>query len=163
MPHRSRAFPVPPQRQRGMALFLSLIMLILLALLGLVGMQVTAMQERMSLNYLRVNQSFQTTEALARSTEAAIVQALYDGQGTFIAKDETCRTDFDAKTWGDNPALALPANYTRRIDKCFSSSSAVLGRNVLRDTGNMYQISVAQSDRPGDGMARSVIDTVFIP
>ena len=41
----------PPSRQHGAVLYVALIMLILLALIGVVGMQVAGMQERMSSDY----------------------------------------------------------------------------------------------------------------
>ena len=42
-----------PRSQRGAVLYVVLIMLVLMALLGIAGMQVTSMQERMAANYLR--------------------------------------------------------------------------------------------------------------
>ena len=42
-----------PGRQRGAVLYVALIMLLLLAMIGVVGLQVTGLQERMSSNYRR--------------------------------------------------------------------------------------------------------------
>ncbi|HEY9255145.1 MAG TPA: PilX N-terminal domain-containing pilus assembly protein, partial [Stenotrophomonas sp.] len=59
-------------QQQGAVLYVALIMLVLLALIGVVGMQVASMQERMSANYLAANQAFQQAEAQVRGREAEI-------------------------------------------------------------------------------------------
>ena len=50
-------------RQEGAALYVALMILVLLALIGIVGMQVAGLQERMAANYLATNQAFQAAEA----------------------------------------------------------------------------------------------------
>lgn len=163
MPTPVRADPRIPQRQRGAALYVALILLILLALLGLVGMQVTGMQERMSSNYVIVNRAFQNAEAQTRGREAQIQAALFGPVAAFVADDEQCRTDFDPAVWGNDPNLQLPASHVRRIDKCFASSSLVVGRKQNEDTGNIYQVTAARADTDSRPLSRAVIDTVFIP
>lgn len=158
-PRRSAA----PSRanQRGAVLYVALIMLILLALLGLVGMQVTAMQERMSSNYLRVNTAFQNAEALAREREAAI-QATLSGGSAFAANEERCSTAFSPQGWAD--ASGNPKDvFTRRIDKCFASSSVAMGRKQNEETGNIYQVTALRGDLDANPTATAVIDTIFIP
>lgn len=157
-----RSPPRPfPFRQRGAVLYVAMIMLILLALLGLVGMQVTAMQERMSSNYVRVNAAFQAAEALARQGESSIKTALFGGTNTFVADEELCSTDYDPQTWADGQRAA--ATHTRRIDKCFASSSVVAGRKQNEETGNIYQVTAVRGDADVDPAASAAIDTVFIP
>ena len=46
-------------RQEGAALYVALMFLVLLALIGIVGMQVAGIQERMAANYMATNQAFQ--------------------------------------------------------------------------------------------------------
>ncbi|WP_394540576.1 PilX N-terminal domain-containing pilus assembly protein [Lysobacter enzymogenes] len=158
----NRLHPTPPRRQRGAALYIALIMLILLALLGLVGMQVTGMQERMSANYGRVNTAFQNAEALARQRETAIRSALYGAGGTFQADEELCSTAYDPSTWA-NAAASDSATHTRRIDKCLSASSLVVGGKKNEDTGNIYQVSALRGDLDANAGASAAIDTIFIP
>ncbi|MFK3649358.1 PilX N-terminal domain-containing pilus assembly protein [Lysobacter enzymogenes] len=166
MPPRRRTVPASARRQRGVALYVALIMLILLALLGVVGMQVTAMQERMSLNYLRVNQTFQNAEMRVRQAESAIGNEIYGakGKGSYLASDESCRTDFDSMTWGNNPSLEPPQVYTRQIDKCVALSSIKAGQNKYGDTSSVYHVSVADRDTlAATASTRVVIDTIYIP
>lgn len=149
-------------RQRGAALYVALIMLILLALIGIVGMQVTGLQERMAANYLRVNVAFQAAEASAREIERSISQALFGGAGTFAANQEVCEPVFDPLTWADS-VTATAANYTRRIDRCFPASSRRIGERRNEETGNIYEVSAVNSDDDTNPSASAVISTVFIP
>lgn len=147
--------------QRGAVLYVALIMLILLAMIGLIGMQVTGMQERMAANYLRGNLAFQNAEASARNVEAAIDTAL-SGGGIYAADQEVCDPIFDPLTWA-NGITAAQKSYTRRIDKCFASSSLVVGQKENEETGNIYEVTALASDDNANAAASSVINTVFIP
>lgn len=153
--------PQARQQQRGAVLYVALIMLILLALLGIAGMQVTGMQERMAANYLRTNQAFQNAETSARQTEKNIESAL-SGTGTFTANQEACSPVYDPKTWADG-ITATSATYTRRIDRCFAASSRRIGERQNEETGNIYQVTALSSDDPSNASASAVIDTIFIP
>ncbi|MBM7093843.1 hypothetical protein JTP67_36155, partial [Streptomyces sp. S12] len=76
-------------------------MLILLALLGLVGMKVSGLQERMSANYSSANAAFQGAERVARVREAQIQSSLFGGSGVYEADQEMCAPPFDPMTWSD--------------------------------------------------------------
>jgi len=157
-----RTQPAFPQRQRGAVLYVALIMLILLALIGIAGMQVTSMQERMASNYLRTNLAFQNAESSARATEATIETALDSGANVYLANQEECSPTFDPATWA-NAVTATSSNYTRRLDKCFASSTITVGKKRNEETGNIYQVTALASDQATDATASAVIDTVFIP
>lgn len=150
-----------PRTQRGAVLYVALIMLILLALIGIAGMQVTSMQERMASNYLRTNIAFQNAEDRARNIEDTIA-ATVEGGETYVSAQEECSPTFDPRTWSDG-ITATGAQYTRRIDRCFASSSRVVGRKQNEETGNIYQVTALSSDATTDASASAVIDTVFIP
>ena len=62
---RRRPF-VAPARQQGAVLYVALIMLVLLALLGVIGMQVAGMQERMAAGYRATSMAFQNADLPAR-------------------------------------------------------------------------------------------------
>ena len=49
-------------------------MLILLALLGIAGMQVAGMQEKMAANYRAANRAFQNSEGVVRAAERTVEQ-----------------------------------------------------------------------------------------
>ena len=160
MASRPKPF-VAPRRQNGAVLYVALIILILLALLGVAGMQVTGMQERMAANYLRTNLAFQNAEADARSMESTIETTLAGGE-TYSADQEECSPIFDPLTWADGTSDAK-ASYTRRLDKCFAASSARVGERQNEETGNIYQITGLASDEPTNPSASTVVDTIYIP
>ncbi|WP_251280312.1 pilus assembly PilX family protein, partial [Enterobacter hormaechei] len=70
-PTVSRRFQGRTQ-QRGAVLYVALMLLILLSLIGVVGMQVASMQERMSSNYRAANVAFQASERAVRDAERSI-------------------------------------------------------------------------------------------
>lgn len=159
-----------PYKQRGAVLYVALIMLILMALIGIAGMRVIGMQERMSSNYNRVNLAFQNAELAARDSEADISDRLA-AAGTFAADQEVCSPTFDPASWADGNDAARPLGdvnedtYIRRVDRCFAASSRRIGNKENEETGNIYQITALASDAEADDnpSASAVIDTVFIP
>lgn len=70
--HRLQRMPQVIQRQRGMALLVSLIFLLLLTMLGIASMQSATLQEKMAGSVTQRNTSFQTAEAVLRLGETAI-------------------------------------------------------------------------------------------
>lgn len=151
-------------RQTGAVLYVALIMLILLAMLGIVGMQVTGMQERMSANYRATNVAFQNTEERARDEERAIQTALTVAGGTFAADQEECSPTFDPLTWAESlPITATDNVFTKRIDKCFPASSLKMGAKKNEETGNIYEVTALRADDNANKSSDAVIDTVFIP
>ena len=154
-----------PQRQRGAVLYVAMIMLILLALLGIVGMQVTSLQERMSSNYNRVNAAFQNAEAVAREREAAIATAMFGGKGTFAADEESCDEAFDVGAWSD--PLSNPNSrdtHVRRIDRCAGGPGSLKrGGKENEQTDNIYQVSALSGAHDASATAIAVVDTIYIP
>lgn len=154
-------------RQRGAVLYVALIMLVLLAMIGIVGLQVTGLQERMSSNYRATNVAFQNAEDRAREMENTIQAALTGATGTFTANQEACAPTFDPLTWAEAPAQMSPAAldvvFTRRIDKCFPASSLKMGAKKNEETGNVYQVTALRADYNANKTSDAVIDTVFIP
>ncbi|QKK03743.1 MAG: hypothetical protein HND55_14365 [Pseudomonadota bacterium] len=61
-------------RQRGVALFVGLMILLMLTLLGLTSSNVSIMQERMASNVREYNVAFQQAEATLREIEDRLVQ-----------------------------------------------------------------------------------------
>lgn len=153
-----------PARQRGAVLYVALIMLLLLAMIGVVGLQVTGLQERMSSNYRAVNLAFQNAEERARDVEAGIQIALTTATGTFNANQEQCTPTFDPLTWAESlPLTAVNNTWTKRIDKCFPASSLKMGTKQNEETGNIYEVTALRADDNGNKTSDAVIDTVFIP
>ena len=69
----------PARRQRGVSLFVVLILLLVMTLLGLAVLRTTLLDERMSANLYDRSLSFQAAETALRDAEAAIQQAHLTG------------------------------------------------------------------------------------
>lgn len=170
-----RSPPCMPHRQRGAVLYVALIMLILLALIGIVGMQVAVMQERMSASYRAVNRAFQNTEALARVTECGLeaMNGVARACDAFDTADvnRQCDDGFDAGDWAQDRVIAdAPAVNVRQIEGCIIGE-AEIAMGQTQETGGgllpIYQITVYQTDTgdtAGGGTnpsSASAIDTIF--
>jgi type IV pilus assembly protein PilX len=160
----------PPTRQRGAVLYIALMLLILLSLLGIVGMQVASMQERMSSNYRAVNVAFQASERSVRDTERSIEEIdnnTGDG-GDLNAADihRLCDDGYDPTRWVGEQALAdAPAVNVRRIETCIQGEAKLeMGQPESEEPTRVYQITSFASDRDdanNDGTSSAAIDTVF--
>ena len=76
---------IGPERQRGVVLFVSLIMLLVMTLIGVTGMQNSSMEEKMVSNVRDIELSFQAAEAALREAEAGLQVAVlqeFDGTNT---------------------------------------------------------------------------------
>jgi type IV pilus assembly protein PilX len=146
------------KHQSGAALYIALIMLILLALIGIVAMQVAALQERMSANYQAGNMAFQNAEADARQQESTLKTSV--AIGSVIPTNlppRDCATPFDAEAWDDT------APHVRRLDLCFSWGALDYPTDESEKTDQIYQVTAYAQDRAPFASSESVIDTVFIP
>jgi type IV pilus assembly protein PilX len=72
---------IPARRQRGAALFISLMFLIILTLIGLSAANVGIMQERMAGSVRDTNLAFQEAEETLRATEQRVRQISETGTG----------------------------------------------------------------------------------
>ncbi|MFT4247690.1 MAG: PilX N-terminal domain-containing pilus assembly protein [Pseudomonas sp.] len=155
-------------RQSGAVLYVALIMLILLALLGIVGMQVTGLQERMSSNYRASNMAFQSAETLARNTECGvedIVNRTTTAGCAAVSEVAMCDVPFDAADWvaGLQSSGDAQAN-VRLIGPCISGNSGLgMGGAVNEDANPVYQITAYSTDGAGDNAAEAAVDTIFRP
>ncbi len=151
-----------PSRQRGAAMYIALIMLVLLALIGVVGLQVAGMQERMSSDYRTSNIAFQRAEGVARLTEQQIATTFNEG-GAFAADVLACAGAYNPAIWADTISAAQD-DRTRRLDACFpGGSSKKVGQKQNEQTANVYQITALSRDMDIGGSSDAVIDTVYIP
>lgn len=156
-----------PATQQGAVLYIALIMLILLTMIGLVGMQVTGLQEKMSANYRNANLAFQNAEASLRLTEdnveAQVNRTL--GSNAPVAISTACDDGFDAQTWVGTQVLGRPAVVVRSVGKCISGGgSQAMGTGpVSEDANPIFQITAYANDYPSDATADAAVDTIFIP
>lgn len=160
-----------PNRQRGAALYVALMMLILLSLIGVAALQVTGLQERMSANYRATNMALQNAEALTRERELDIDRQVNSGGKENLVVDEPfCTNAFDPTGWAAKMNFVKPTpkpSHTRRIDECVAgnSSSAMGTGPVTENTNLIFQITAYATDRASASNPSSdaVIDTIFIP
>ncbi|MFD0739464.1 PilX N-terminal domain-containing pilus assembly protein [Lysobacter koreensis] len=154
--------------QRGAVLYVALIMLLLLAMIGIVGMQVTGMQERMSSNYRSANLAFQNAEGDARRVEC-FIEATVNRTATACpaVTIDTCSEAFDASAWAQTHAFATPAAdrvSVRAIGPCISGNTSLgMGGELDEDPNPIYQITVYATDLPVASGADAAIDTIFRP
>lgn len=157
--------------QRGVALYIALIMLVLLAMIGIIGMQVAGMQERMAASYRAVNRAFQGAEGVVREAECA-VEAIANrtAAGTcdiVVATDinRVCDDGFDPAAWGETQSLTatVPVVNVRQIDTCVQGEGPLdLGTGPVNERAfPIYQITSYAADDPDSPTSSSVVDTVF--
>lgn len=161
--------------QQGAVLYVAMIMLILMALIGVVGMQVAGLQEKMSANYRNVNLAFQNAETQARVAECD-VEVLVNrtsvncGGGIPANIDQICDTGFDATNWASGRAMndaAADVTMVRSIGKCISGNTG-LGMGMKpesEDPNPVFQIiSYATDFGAGNNpTADAAVDTIFRP
>jgi len=169
-PSRLASGPRLPSSQRGAVLYVALIVLILLALIGVVGMQVAGLQEKMSANYRNVNVAFQNAEEQVRETEC-YVEAQVNRTATAcgaVEIEQICDTGFDATNWASERAMDDPvenSQLVRSIGKCISGNTSLgMGlRPESEDPNPVFQVSAYATDFQENPTADSAVDTVFRP
>lgn len=115
----------PPSRQRGAALFISLMFLIILTLLGISAANVGIIQERMAGNVRETNEAFQLAEATLREIEGRLVEIGEGGSGGLG----------DVPVWAE----ALDTLSIDRFD-CTLSQAGSIPWSSAPTTGNDYYV-----------------------
>ncbi|PJK12855.1 protein PilX [Lysobacteraceae bacterium NML07-0707] len=157
------------RQQHGAALYMAMIMLIIMALLGLIGMRVIGLQERMAADYMRSARAFQGAEADLRKVELDIQAKLRAGDSydaDFSPRGEDCKKAFDGLAWANTQLTATTPkdSHTTRIDYCIQGAASVkVGGRTSEGTNNVYQITVISNDDDTDPYAQAVLDVVYIP
>ncbi|MBB6256125.1 type IV pilus assembly protein PilX [Xanthomonas arboricola] len=154
--------------QSGAVLYVALITLVLLAMLGIAGMQVTGLQERMAFNYRSTNVAFQNAEQLARSTECGVENLINRANVagcTAVSDIKVCDQVFDATSWAMNlkPGNGSGTN-VRLLGPCISGySSFGMGEAVNEDPNPIYQVTAYNTDGVDSDAADAAVDTIFRP
>lgn len=182
-PPSSRSYSIR-SRQRGAVLYVAMIMLILLALIGIVGMQVAGLQERMASNYRTVNLAFQNAEALARRSECGLerlneIPDVPAGNCAMVNRANIatrCDDGFDAGVWArfsdytaatpSNPRSLTEAVNIRQIEGCIIGESEIAMGLTQEQGGGLqpiYQITSYQTDTAGgtNPSSAAAVDTIF--
>ncbi|MDR1076868.1 MAG: pilus assembly protein [Xanthomonadaceae bacterium] len=160
----------PRSKQEGVVLYVAMVMLILLALIGIVGMQVAALQEKMSASYRNSALAFQRAERQTRGVEC-YVESQVNGEAMptgciTVTVDSACDLDFDATNWAQERSLSEIASASARsIGKCIAGSTD-LGMGVKpesEEANPIYQITAYATDFDSNPTADAAIDTIFRP
>lgn len=172
MQHTYRRTFRAPQNQRGAVLYVALIMLILLALIGVAGMQVTGLQERMAYNYRTLNLAFQNAEADARAAEC-IIEAQVNrtvpacGPNPAPTVNPICDDGFDANAWALERSSATPmvdGINVRAVGQCMAGNTSLrMGEKLEEDPNPVYQVTAFSIDDPANAGANAAVDTIFRP
>ncbi len=165
-------FQQGPGNQRGAALYIALIVLLLLALIGIVGMQVAGMQEKMSANYRNVNRAFQNAEAQVRESEcqieAQVNRVVSASCPVTPSVERVCDNGFDATSWASARAMDDPVannKILRTIGDCIvGGGSSATGTGPKSDDPNpVFQITSYATDDNANPSADAAVDTIFRP
>jgi len=153
-----RVFP-HRNRQRGVVLFVGLIMLLLLTLIGITSMQVTLLQERMAGNFRIQHQAFEGTEGLLKTTRASLNADANSSGGLYYSPDATLNAA-SKPVWDVwlTTEPAAPATFVK-AHISVGSPPAVIGAHILK----YFEVSALQQD-PGaqGGDAKAAVQAVFI-
>ena len=167
--HRPRRMLAAPSSQRGAALYIALILLLLMSMIGIIGMQVSGMQEKMSANYRNVNLAFQNAEADARLREC-FLEGMVNRTGACAPAaapiEEICDNGFDPTNWARSMAMSSPVAdrvSLRSIGGCIPGNSGIAQgvQPVSEDPNPVYQISIYATTAVAT--ADAAIDTIFRP
>lgn len=156
-------------RQRGVALYVALIMLLLLTLLGLAAMQVTSMQERMSGNYRTFNLAFNRAEDSLRQVEFDIQRTIVEAGPFAVDTDPAVQcvngeiTGLgDLRVWSDSrdPATTA-ATRIANITGCSGVPSSIKDDNSADQPPQTFLILAANSDRDQNPSSVVVLEATY--
>lgn len=148
--------------QRGVALYVAMIMLLLLSLIGVGAMQVSTLQQRMAVNYNDFSLAFQRAEDALRQSEFAL-QRQMDADPNAVM--DPCVVN--ANAWGEPVvASAIPAVSVRELTGGASCVATVGGINPMADgpaDNRRFQLVAAGADRDvsASPSAVVVVETIF--
>lgn len=158
------------RRQRGAALYVALIFLVILALLGVSGMQVALLQERMAANYRATNEAFQRSEAVARAIEGDLNNPDARFVPDVAEREQQRRCDDPAPVRGsswaalrsldDDPDTAVVVS---RLDECTPGYSIAMRGAENEKTAVIWQISAFATDAVNSPTSDAAVETIFMP
>lgn len=166
------------RKQRGVALFLALILLLVMTLLGLAVVQVTTLQERMASSYRAENRAQQHADANIADYEFLIAEAVNSGIVNPTTLPVTIKQDcsgFDSQEFvaGVEAGVDQDDEVTtdvRRVDTCSvmpGFASKKMGQKQNENTNVAYQITTSGLDtetgEEDQSVSVAVAQTIFIP
>lgn len=168
------------KRNRGAALFISLMFLIILTLIGISAANVGIMQERMAGNVRETNEAFQEAEATLREIEEALgdivggsggslgqIQIWSEAQANLGISRNDCTlsgADVSDWPWEDAPETGNPYVVIALTDAGAGGTifgSACRPMNELNDTAlDEYYLVAARAEGPA-GVGEVIVQSIF--
>ena len=145
--------------QRGITLFMGLIILLILSVLAAAAINASLLQERQAGSYRTVADAFQSAETSARDQEQVIKDQMAS-TGDPAVTVSGCAA-FDAEAWAEaQPGAEVR---TQRVDLCEGSTSLAMGRSFTSQVDRKFRVTATDGAGPVNRGARAVVETVFIP
>ena len=144
-----------PRRQRGVALFLALVLLLVLTIIGVSSVQSTSLELRMSRNEHDTMLAFQSAESALRDAETAI-EALANtagfapngANGLYLSTNIDDAAWQEANVWTGGNSVVAPTNI---------NGVAAGGRYIIEHTG---QVLIMDNSHQIDGRNDGVLDRI---
>lgn len=148
---------IPRSDQRGVVLFVGLIMLLLLSLIGITAMQVTLMQERMAGNFYVQHNGFEAGEsALAKGRETARVDTNLRFKPYMSLADDN---QFVWTDWLTNQTFPPEGTTTPQTDRRWTPAEGIAlppNQNAL----HYYSVAAIGADASTD--AKTALQGIYI-
>ena len=135
--------------QRGATLIISMIFLLILSIIGLAGMEVTGLEERMAGNMRDRNMAFQSAEATLRNGEAFLentaVLPAFDGTAGLYAVPINGDKNWDIVDWTSSAAVR---SYTGSgFDELASSSAFIIEDLAAASASDSLEVGVPSDNK----------------
>lgn len=165
------------QAQRGVALFVGLMLLLILTVLGLSSSNVTIMQERMAGNVSDANIAFQEAERTLRSIEERVTRYVMGGAGGLVDEPPTwdemglerndCTMsayDLSSLGWSDAPDtdgefVIVDLSDYEESGLTYGSACRPVSEAGM-NTAGQYFLIVARAESPTE-TSESIVQSIF--
>lgn len=165
----TRTYRSYKKKQDGAVLYVALVFLVIMSLLGVAGMQVATLQERMASNYRAANIAFQRAEGLATQVEAQITTAgRFTPDTTKRQEQRRCNDPAAVRgiAWAkdrsldDSPDTAV---VVARMDECTPGGPIGMGGGPVNERPSIWQVSTFATDTSSGPSSDAAVETVLMP
>ena len=153
-------------RNKGAVLFVALIMLLLLTLLGVTGMQVTMLQERMSGNFRAQQQSFERSEGKVAEGRDSASDPLWAYDNIPQKPIALVNDHLPWDAWLTDPDEQVAPQFMQGL-RLVAGAGAARGKIVSDDPQKdiRYHVVSAQEKDPGSDAANAAwtaVQTIYV-
>ena len=164
---RSFQLSAPPDHQRGVVLFVGLVLLLLLTLIGIAAMQVTVLQERMAGNFYAQHLGFEAGEAqLATGRKAIYNDAAAYGTPISLGTGGTLPWSAWVTSEPTTPQVVINSITSggggSGGDAFAGGSGTPIGSGVGGGSGDLSYFSVTAIGADASGDAKTALQGIYI-